>query len=239
MRSTRLRILSMIVVGLALAGVVSAEPRQPDPSLQVGVEDFLREARNRAALRARLGAATERCVELDASFELCEWSLSNREAGWKAVADAIKTRDRVAVLCVVPTTDGDRQAGTCGAYAQRSNRSQFKPPGPGPGGNRKGARSSPTAVDREEGQRIAQSWLDAAVDIVQMSRLLGAIPDVCMPPSGGERSCVWRATARTYGHGTIAASIKVGGSKKVRLHCQLPEDGTPRAPGSCSARVGN
>jgi len=50
--------------------------------------------------------------------------------------------------------------------------------------------------------------------------------------------CTWRATSGTYGHGTLAMSIGADMSKKVRLRCQLPADGTPRAADSCNVEIG-
>ena len=74
--------------------------------------------------------------------------------------------------------------------------------------------------------------------MVAMSHLMGALPNVCERPSEGERLCIWRTTKWTYGHGTVAASLKVRSSKKVRLHCQFPIDGSERRADRCFARVG-
>ncbi|MHC4448388.1 MAG: hypothetical protein ACYSXF_11520 [Planctomycetota bacterium] len=77
-----------------------------------------------------------------------------------------------------------------------------------------------------------------AVTLADLSRLVGAAPDECTAASGGLRFCLWRTTNRTFGHGTLAMWIGASKGKKIRLRCLLPDDGSPRRPGSCSAEVG-
>ena len=68
---------------------------------------------------------------------------------------------------------------------------------------------------------------------------MGAVPNECSPQSGGLQVCLWRASARTYGHGTLAMSIGAPKTKRVRMHCRLPTDGGHRAPDSCSVEIGS
>ena len=51
--------------------------------------------------------------------------------------------------------------------------------------------------------------------------------------------CTWRMSKNTYGHGTVAASIRADMSKKVRLRCHLQLDGSLRKADSCLAEIGN
>lgn len=235
------RILIAVAAALLMsqASLAISKAARPPLEYQVAVEEFLAEARTKSTIRLLVGIRAERCVESSPTTELCQWSLRDRDSGWQPLARAIRTRDRVALVCELPIDGTARIDGSCTAYPQRSNRSMFKPKGAGPGRNPKGGLRKKRAAARGENQKIAQAWLDGAHTLAEMSHLLGALPSVCEPPVNGERVCVWRATARIYGHGTIAASIEAAGSKKVRLHCRFPVDGSGRAPDSCGARIGS
>jgi hypothetical protein len=93
-------------------------------------------------------------------------------------------------------------------------------------------------VVRSRYQDEADRAIAEAVTLVDLSRLVGAAPDECTAASGGLRFCLWRTTNRTFGHGTLAMWIGASKGKKIRLRCLLPDDGSPRRPGSCSAEVG-
>jgi hypothetical protein len=235
------RILIAVAVSLLISqtSLAISKAVRPPVEYQVAVEEFLAEARTQATIRDRVGIRAERCVESSVTTKLCQWSLRDRESGWQPLARAIRTRDRVSLVCELPIDESPRVDGSCTAHPQRSNRSMFTPKGAGPGRNPKGGLGKKRAASRGENQMIAQSWLDGAHTLAEMSHLLGALPSICDPPANGERVCVWRATARIYGHGTIAASIKAAGGKKVRLHCRFPVDGSGRAPDSCDARIGS
>jgi hypothetical protein len=235
----RIAIAAASVLLISNASLVSANPVRPPAEYQAAVEEFLAPATTKSMIRDKVGIRAERCIESSPTTELCQWSLRDREWGWQPLARAIHTRDRVALVCELPVDGSPRTHGSCTAHPKRSNRSLFTPKGAGPGRNPKGALRKKRAASRDETQNIAQSWLDGARTLAEMSHLMGALPSVCEPPSNGERMCVWRGTARVYGHGTIAASIKVAGSKKVRLHCRFPIDGSERAADSCFARLGS
>ena len=69
--------------------------------------------------------------------------------------------------------------------------------------------------------------------------LARALPDDCASSESPELlTCTWRTTARTFGHGTLAAWISADRNKKIRLHCAFPTDGAARAPESCRAEIG-
>jgi len=235
----RILIATAVLLLIPQTSLADSRAARPPTEYQVAVEEFLAEARTRSTIRDRVGIRAESCIESSGTTELCQWSLRDREWGWQPLARAIHTRARVALVCELPIDGSPRAEGSCTAHPQRSNRSQFTPKGAGPGRNPKGGLRKKRAASREENRAIAQSWLDSAGTLAEMSHLLGALPSVCEPPANGERICIWRATARVYGHGTIAASIEVAGSKKVRLHCRFPIDGSRRRPDSCDARIGS
>lgn len=235
----RILVAAAVIVLMPQSSPANSKAVRPPAEYQVAVEEFLAEARTKSTIRDKVGVRAGNCLESSATTEICQWSLRDREWGWQPLAQAIRTRDRVALVCELPIDGSPRAAGSCTAHPQRSNRRLFTPKGAGPGRNPKGGLRNKRAASRDENRAIAQSWLDGAGTLAEMSHLLGALPSVCEPPVNDERTCIWRATARIYGHGTIAASIEAAGSKKVRLHCRFPIDGSRRAAGSCDARIGS
>jgi hypothetical protein len=91
---------------------------------------------------------------------------------------------------------------------------------------------------RERVSQRAQATLAQAGTLLEISHLVGAAPDECVSAGPGLRSCLWRATSRTLGHGMLAATIEAPSRKKVRLEGRLPDGGTPRAAGSCKVEIG-
>jgi len=86
---------------------------------------------------------------------------------------------------------------------------------------------------RKQYELLAQSWLDEARTLVELSRLMGAIPDACMPIPAAAQICTWHTNNKTYGHGTVAMSMDAKFGNKVLFACTLPTDGSRRAPNSC------
>lgn len=205
------------------------------PPVGAEVEGVLGDARTAEHVSAVLGRAQEACVPLDAEHVLCEWVVGNRQAGWRAVADAIGTSDRVGVLCVLPADGSEREEGSCTGHPRRSNRARYRI------GERARSASQRTAQARrrEEYAAETQAALDAATTLLSLSRLLGTIPRTCFESGAQTQVCTWGLSNHTLGHGTVATSIRADPSKKVRLRCELPLDDSPRAPGSCTAQIGS
>lgn len=232
-------IVLMVVSCMFRAGAVCGEPQGGSSEHQAAVAVVLKGASTMADLDRMAGIPFIRCIVNSETTRLCEWQMGNRESGWKALADAIRTSDRITLVCELPIDDGPRVDDSCTAYPQRSNRAQFTQRPPGPGGRRKGASSSRSALSGKENQQIARSWLADASNLLEMSRLMGAIPNQCQAQGNREQVCTWRATSRMVGHGTVAASIGADSSKKVRLRCRFRLDGRPRALDACEASIGD
>jgi hypothetical protein len=191
----------------------------------------------KADLSGFVGASPVACLPASARTELCEWQAGHAEAGWRDLAAAIATGDRVNLICELPL-DGTRRApGSCTVHPRRSNRYAWRLPrthGPGAStGTREAARL------RREYFETADRWMRAARTLPELSRLMGSLPEPCRDGPGATRVCLWRTTRHTPGHGTLAVWIGADKSKKIRLECTLPADGGPRAPGSCDAEVGD
>lgn len=212
---------------LAVAVAASAE----------SVDELLAGRSTAVEIEAFAGVPVTRCVAAPGAMSLCEWQLGNRAAGWKALAMAIDTDDRVALLCLVSEDGSPRTPGSCTAASMRSNRSRWGVTSPA---RRKGAKppkqqhASPASI-----RAAARAEIDAARTLVEISRMLGATPVDCGPGLPGSQVCLWKGSARMHGHAVLAASIGASMSKKVTLRCSLPLDGSPRSPGSCQVRIGS
>ena len=86
-------------------------------------------------------------------------------------------------------------------------------------------------------RRAATEEIAAARTLADLIHLVGAVPTACERVAQGERACVWQASSRTYGHGTLAFSIDALPRERVMMRCLLPADGSPRSTDSCSVEV--
>jgi hypothetical protein len=200
------------------------------------VNAVLAPAQGRDGITGFVGAPPSVCLASSPGAELCEWKMGRREPGYTAVAGAIGSDDYINLLCELPTDGRPRASDACSAYPQRSNRMSWNLPARS---GRKGSRPVESReVLRSRYQSEADEAIARAVTLVDLSRLMGAAPSECTAVSAGTRFCLWRTTSRTFGHGTLAMWIRASKGKKIRLRCALPDDGSPRQPGSCSAEVG-
>ncbi len=183
------------------------------------------------------GVTAFRCVIASPRSELCEWRMDGRSAGWRAVAEVIQTRDRIALLCVLPTDGSPRAANSCSAHPRRSNRNQWRIP-PATGRRRQAFGNRSRAEVRAEYSRRANQALASSLGVVALSRLAGITPDRCTEAPPNDQVCTWKTTNHTYGHGTLVMAIEASKRKKIRMRCRLPLDGGARAPGSCLVEVG-
>jgi len=199
--------------------------------------DVLAGQRTRAELVVFLGQAELRCVASSPGLELCEWPLGSRDPAWETLARSIDTGSRLNVLCELPADGSARAPGSCSLHPRRSDAHPWRLPNLVPT-KYSGKTRADLRADRERLVRRAEATLAQARTLLEISRLLGAAPDQCVAAQPGVRTCLWRATSRTQGHGMLAASIEAPQRKKLRLECLLPSDGTPREPGSCKVTIG-
>jgi hypothetical protein len=227
--------------GLAASGLAVAcisPPKAPNPNAAGRAEELLRSHPGRNELSEFVGMLPERCLKSSLDTDLCQWSAGNQLPGWQPMAAAIGTRDRVNLVCELPSSGAPRAPASCSIHPRRSNRYSWSVP---TGRKTKtGPRPSETASQaRERNRSIANTWIEQARTLTELSRLMGAIPESCtLQSDGAEQSCLWRTDDQTFGHGTLVAWIDVSKSKKIRFHCRLPLDGSPRGPASCFAEVG-
>lgn len=233
-RSCLVSLLAMLF--LLLPGAALCEPELPDPAQRASVAQIMSGMHDEQAITAFTGTPSLRCVPTSQSTTLCEWNLGHRAAGWRTLAGAIDTGDRVALLCELRTDGGPPVADACSAHPQRSNRDQF--PLRSRRSRKKGQVSSGELKRiRGEYQQVARAWLAAAPTLTDVSRLMGATPNSCVPTSSGSQRCVWKTSARTYGQGTAAMLILASPGKKIRLYCVFPQSGGER-DAECIAQVG-
>ncbi len=231
------RIVTHLSVFLLLAVACKSPPHEPNPNARARSTHLLASYSDKQQLSQFVGVVPSLCLPSTRTTELCEWRANARAAGWRVMANAIGTGDRLNLICELPVSGEPRAPGSCTIHPRRSNRYSWKLPSTA--GTRRSARSSETqSVVRERHRNTASQWMAEANTLPQLSRLMGAIPDECTPSDTGTQYCTWRMNSHTFGHGTLVVWIGAKKSKKIRLHCVLPSDGSPRAPDSCYAEVG-
>lgn len=217
-----------------LVACASPPPRHTLAERRAIVNEMLARADYGPEISNLLGVGEERCTEVSTTEFLCQWRVGNRHVGWEALSTALGTPDQVNVMCVLPRDGAPREPDSCVAFPRRSNRNLYVLPG---------TRTRSEARQKESTEALYQTnageELDFARNAVELSWLVGAAPNHCGPVGPEERQCIWKASASSYGHGTLVAYARAKKRERMRLVCRLPLDGSPRAPGSCKVEVGS
>ena len=234
---SNVRILAHLRVFLLLVVACKSPPHEPNPNTRVRATHLLASYSDKQQLSQFVGVVPSLCLPSTRTTDLCEWRANVRAAGWRAMANTIGTGDRLNLICELPVSGDSRAPGSCTIHPRRSNRYSWKLPSKA--GTRRGA-APPAAVAevRERYRNTANQWMAEAKTMAQLSRLMGAIPDECTRSTEKEQFCTWRTTSHTFGHGTLVVWLGTSKRPKIRLHCVLPTDGSPRAPDSCHAAIG-
>jgi hypothetical protein len=229
----RLPILAMLL-GVCLTGASGASggewgPQRPSREQRLEVNALLEKLTNQKALDEWVGAPPESCWASGPGVVLCEWKLSRHEPNGRELAVAIRTTKPMALMCALPDDGSERLASSCVARPRRSNRAEFST-----------SKVTPlhdyTMRDiRKRIQKLAQEWIDESRTMTTLSFLLGSVPTRCLPPEAGTQECWWHLDDSVYGQGTVATALGVRSTKKVRLRCTLPINGSPRIADSCEA----
>jgi hypothetical protein len=233
-RPARTGLLFCLLLLLPASGCKKA-PKALAADAQTQADLLLLSYPDKEALNGFVGDFPELCIQDTESTELCQWQASDRSPGWRDMARAIGTRDRVNLICELPLSGSPRAKGSCSIHPRRSNRAAWE----SQKRTGKGARmASDTSRVQAQNRRTVSRWMAEADTLLAMSRLMGALPAECLSRSPMEQICTWRTNARTFGHGILAVWIDASKTKKIRLRCAFPKDGGPRSPESCHAQVG-
>jgi len=228
-RRTSPSLLLCIVVACA------SPPKELNPDWQTSANQLLSGQITKQDLSGFIGIPAIRCVTSSDTSEVCQWEAGPQQNGWGALAGAIRTRDWVAVVCDIRTDGRPRNSDSCGVYPRRSNRGSWSVGHPGAASRKK---PSHRFKERRRLVKRADQIISEARTLLDLSLLMGSVPDSCSPGSPEEQVCVWRLTNRSFGHGTVATWIEASKGKKIRFFCTLPTDGSSRQTDSCSASVG-
>jgi len=216
-----------ILAPLALAGFSCAETARaaetvPEPpveselSVDARIRELLAPYATRSELSHATGTSPYRCVLAGPGMELCSWHVGNRSAMWQSLASALDTRRAVNIICELPIDRTARASSSCVVRPREKS------------GSLESARSKGSAEP---------ALLAAAGTVTEISFLIGEVPWDCSYIGNRERTCVWKSTSRTHGHELLGSMI--GSTKKLRLSCVVPRDGSRRQRGSCLAEVGS
>lgn len=204
-----------LLIFAALAGALAAPGCEtPAPPGAPTVAE-VQAAKTKGAMLRVTTLEPARCTWSRPGFELCVWKLGNRDSAWYALAASIETDAKVNLVCEQPL-DGTPRQGDCLVMPALS---------PPTTGNPK----SRVRISRSE----AESRLDAARTVWQLSELVGDAPERCSPVDASTQFCVWQASNHTAGFPTLVSLLD--SRARVRLSCSLPADGGPRAGGTCRA----
>jgi len=80
------------------------------------------------------------------------------------------------------------------------------------------------------------TWNDkaaTALNLSELSRFIGALPDRCEALSEETRLCSWTVGNKLVGYSTLAEMV--GTRRHVNVICALPNDDSARDPQSCTA----
>ena len=183
-----------------------------------------------------VGGPPIHCVNGAKDSTLCVWPLSKKQRGWWPLAGALRTGDRLNLICEFPANDEPRPNDSCSVHSQRSNRGMIKGTTKVPTGGRMPRRVNNKSVAVK---KMASQLLDQSKTAFQLSTLVGDAPDSCFNASASFMVCRWKTHNGTYGHGTLAHLIGTNFGDRVVLFCELPRDGSPRGPDSCTVEVGS
>jgi hypothetical protein len=223
--------LGLLAPGVALA---QAQTQKWDPP-PVTADRVLERYETKVELSIFVGAEPSWCTAVFEGEEVCTWTISNRQSGWRALAATVPTKAQVFLVCELPTSALGREPGSCSVHPRRSNRADWKPPFK----NDRMERTRRKRVENEEAQaqrrRQAVALLDSARTLMDLSRLVGRGPDSCVLREGALRwRCSWRADLATEGQGTLATAAGADYDQKITLDCFLPADRSPRSLESCT-----
>jgi len=80
--------------------------------------------------------------------------------------------------------------------------------------------------------REARRVLSTARDLLSLSLLVGDAPEGCATVSPHEQLCYWQSSNQARGHEILAEIADDDG--RLRMACELPLDGSPRAAETCT-----
>lgn len=235
----RAAVAAAVIVGIATGGVPRARaggavaPAGSAPAL-------LRPYETEAELSAYIGRRPLLCAQTSDSHRICTWTASKRQPAWSELAPTVPTEDRVNLVCELPTGDGPRKPGSCSVHPRRSNRGAWRDAqlSDEERARQADAQASGGEGGEEQKRAAARSVVDAARTALELSRMVGQGPERC-ELDRTTRSCLWRTTAKTQGHGTLAMAIGAPFHKKIRMECWLPAEGGPRRLETCKIEVGS
>jgi hypothetical protein len=177
------------------------------------------------------GAAPERCVHAAAGRKLCTWKLDGR-----LMRRGLPTEvaSGVMLVCEFATDPDVRAEVACGAHLADSRTQRdgsATPPSDLPH-----VSASPPSQDDSALRQNALVRLARSRSVGDLSQLVGDAPDRC--ETGADiQICTWSIGERREGHALFSAIA--AGDEALRLRCEIPLDGRPRADRSCTVYGGN
>lgn len=206
--------IASILVFASIA--VACQTPAPDGVSVQTAPKTLESAVSKPDLLRFVGEEPHSCVATGWATQLCAWRRVGKTSGaWPQLAQLASSSQRVNLLCELPLDGSPRASGSCSVHECQA-----------------AAWSSGFEEGSPQAMAEARARLDAAPDIVALSRLVGDGPVRCMRGGPRNRLCSWSVTSASQGWEVFAAAS--GLRSRLRLVCELPANGEARAPDSCS-----
>jgi hypothetical protein len=169
----------------------------------------------RAELTSAIGVPPYRCILARRAIELCAWQVGSRSGMYFGLSTTLGTGRAVNVICELFVDVEPHRIGACIARPREKSR----------------AFSSVSFGSDGEPSRLASEGT-----VAEISFLIGEVPWDCSYIGQGRRACEWKSTSQTHGHYLVSAMANSSG--RIILRCIVPQDGTRRQPGTCTANPG-
>ena len=220
-----------VVVGLCLL-LASCASRPPAPRMQ-SADPVLAAKRTHFDLSRYFLVEKPRCTAIAADSELCDFRLGKNNPGYRELADAIGTRQKISVLCLLPLPSGEQAVGSCTTHRHDGDELKMK----FQQDHSWWSRSTP----RKPAQELALAELASNRSILELAQYFGQAPDQCTFQDT-QKACLWALTASSPGYERSMMATRLSEPfhpPRAKLHvaCMVPADGSPRGEKSCQAHI--
>ncbi|MFT3921536.1 MAG: hypothetical protein QM778_03275 [Myxococcales bacterium] len=226
------RALAVLVAALA----ASCAHKPPAPLAQ-SADGLLGVPKTRFGLSSYFLVPEPRCSQITPGSELCDFRLGKNNPGYRELAEAVGTRQKVSVLCLLPLPRGEQAAGSCSVHRHDGDELKLKYQNDSRWWTRRAPRTP-------EQQQVFDELRASAHSAFDLSRYFGQAPDQCVLTTASTQ-CYWTLTTSTPGYERSLLATRLTEPfhpPRAKLHvtCSMPsEPSGADASERCLARIGD
>src|SRR4051794_21617095 len=105
--------------------LASCASRPPAPLMQ-SADAVLPARRTHFDLSRYFAIAEPRCTAITPTSELCDFRLGTKNPGYRELAKAIGTRQKLSLLCLLPLPSGEQALGSCTSHRHDGDELKMK-----------------------------------------------------------------------------------------------------------------